>query len=358
MQPDLLVCGQCAWSDPCGGMGGVQQSLHGCFTHCMTPGLCEKLTWVCPCRGDIFRSLVRDVGGLHDRPWQPLLGPEARLPRYIPMLRHGRKRTSPFARPMVGISIRDLLPRNGEHNYYPVATTPDGLRDRFGIARGAPLLVSGVAPDHVIESYWAYRNVTDVPARLAELGITAMTTPNFSFFSDAPRTHTLFARKRIMITAEELSVHRIAVIPHVNALTKSDWKFWEELLALQTHLTYVAKEFQTGNRDPRKGLRAIDELRGIQDRLGRAIHPVVIGGAQYVQPFAQHFSSFTIADSHPFMRAMHRRMLVGHGARVRSHYSPLDLDTLLELNVRRWEDALRARAEVRGRRITQLRLAS
>lgn len=357
MLPDLLLCSQCAWWESCGGAGG-QQSLHGCFTDCLTPGLCEELTWVCPCRGDVFRALLRDVGGLHDRPWKTLLVPDARLPPYIPMLRHGRKRKTPFARPMVGISIRDLLPRNGEHNYYPVAASPDELRDRFGIARGTPIFVSGVAPDHVIESYWAYRNVTHVPALLAKLGIAAMTTPNFSFFSDAPRTHTLYARKRIMISAEELSAHGVAVIPHLNAITRSDWKFWEDLLSVQPHLTYVAKEFQTGHRDKRKGLRAIDELRGIQDRLGRAIHPVAIGGAQYVQDCAQHFGSFTIADSHPFMQAMHRRMLVGHGTRVRSHHSPRDLDMLLEIDVRRWEDALRARAGARGRRVAQLRLAS
>ncbi len=357
MTPDLLICSQCAWYAPCGGAAGSQQSLHGCFTACLTPGLCEQFTWVCPCRGDAFRRHVRDVGGLHNRPWEPLRAPRALLPRYIPMLRHGRKREIPFSRPFVGISIRDLLPRTSERNYYPVASDPDALRDRFGIARGTPLLVSGVAPDHVIEAYWAYRNVTDIPRRLGELGIAAMTTPNFSFFSNAPRTHTLFARKRIMISAEELSAHGVAVIPHLNAITAGDWRFWEELLSLQTHITYVAKEFQTGYRFPHKALRAIDELRGIQDRLGRALHPVVVGGAQHVHEIAEHFPNFTIADSHPFMKAMHRRRLVGHGPRVRPRYSSLDLDMLLDLNVQRWEEALRARAEWRRPRVGYLRLA-
>lgn len=357
MTPDLLLCSQCAWHEPCGGMSG-QQSLHGCFTACLTPGLCEQFSWVCPCRGDTFRRLVRDVGGLHNRTWELLRAPRAPLPRYVPMLRHGRKRTVRFERQMVGISMRDLLPRTSEQNYVPVETDPDLLRDRFGIARGTPLLVSGVAPDHVIEAYWAHRNVTGVPLILGELGISAMTTPNFSFFSNAPRTHTLFARKRIMISAEELSAHGVAVIPHLNAITAGDWRFWEELLSLQTHITYVAKEFQTGYRHPRKALGAIDELRGIQDRLGRPLHPVVVGGAQHVQEFAEHFPNFTIADSHPFMKAMHRRLLVGRGPRVRARYSSLDLDMLLDLNVGRWEEALRVRAEWRRGRLGYLRLAS
>lgn len=340
----IITCSQCAWREPCGGTSG-QLSLLGCFVQCQTPGLCEENSWACPCRGAEFLGMLREVGGLHDRDWLPLRTPTTPLPPYVPIIRHRAKRRRPFAPEVAGISIRDLLPRRTERHYYPVAESADELRDRFGLARGTPVLVSSVALDDVIERYWAFRNVTRVPQLLATLGISAMTVPNYSYFRNAPRTHTLYNRKRLMVAAEELSAAGVAVIPHFNAITDEDWRVWERLLAAQPGVICVAKEFQTGNRAPARGTRSLEKLRDIQERLGRPIHPVAIGGGQHVPALAKHFSSFTVADSHPFLCAANRQELIGSLVRPRKVRRPRSVDALLERNVRTWSAALQARAE-------------
>lgn len=329
MLRSVTSCGRCAWRSACGGRPDGQQSLFGCFDPCQTSDLCEGLA--CPCQGDRFIKLLRDVGGLDSRPWKPIRGPELELPLYVPILRHGKKRERPFDRPVVGISIRDLLPRRRPENYSPVVASAAQLRDWYRVPRKARIIVSSVAPDQVIEDFWSFRNVTDVVAELAELDIAAMTTPNYSFFTNVSRTHTLFSRKRIMIVAEELSAAGIPAILHVNAETDADWDFWFDVLSGFPTIRHVAKEFQTGNRRLDFGLRALHELDRLQQRLGRRLHPVAIGGAQYTMFFAQRFETYTIMDSHPFMTAIHRRELVFRGARcTKVRRLAAAIDVLLE----------------------------
>ena len=352
---DTVGCEGCAWRGPCGGRRG-QQNLFGCFYACHEPGLCDGLA--CPCQGDAFLKLVGDVGGLDARPWKPLTGPTLALPRYIPMVRHGNKRAGIFDRPVVGISIRDLLPRRRPETYAPVASTAERLRAWYRVRPDARVVVSSVAPDQVIEDFWSYRDVTGVVAQLARLELAAMTTPNFSFFTDVARTHTLFSRKRIVIVAEELSAAGIPTILHVNAETDADWDFWGDLLAGFPTIRHVSKEFQTGNRKHALGLWAIDKIDRMQDRLGRTLHPVAVGGAQYVPVLASRFDDYTIMDSHPFMTAAHRQELVPWGNRLRKNRRCAETtDELLDRNERRYVTMLERRA-AQARRRGQLRLAS
>lgn len=154
MAPPFVVCSSCAWFEPCGGVaGGDQLELSGCFKPCHEPGRCEKDTWVCPCRGDVFRKRLREVGGLFGRRWKPLSGPLVQLPLHVPLIRHGNKRVVPFSCELVGLSIKELLPRFAELSYFPVVDTAEQLRSHFGLARDAKVLVVSVAKDKVLEPY-------------------------------------------------------------------------------------------------------------------------------------------------------------------------------------------------------------
>lgn len=335
MLRSITTCDRCAWRSDCGGRPDGQQSLFGCFEPCQTPGQCEGLA--CPCQGDRFIRLLRDVGGLGSRPWKPIRGPELELPLYVPLLRHGKKRERLFDRPIVGVSIRDLLPRRRPQNYHPVVASAARLRDWCRVPRKTRIIVSSVAPDQPIEDFWSFRNVTGVIQQLAELDLAAMTTPNYSFFTNVPRTHTLYARKRIVLAAEELSAAGIPAILHVNAETDFDWDFWFDVLSGFPAIRHVAKEFQTGNRRLDFGLRALHELDRLQQRLGRHLHPVAVGGAQYAMFFAQRFETFTIMDSHPFMTASHRRELMWRGPRLmKVRRRAATTDDLLERNEGRY----------------------
>ena len=59
------------------------------------------------------------------------------------------------------------------------------------------MIVSGVDKDGPIERWWDYKDRELVLASLKQLGITLITTPNFSLLTDVPRTDNLHAMKRI-----------------------------------------------------------------------------------------------------------------------------------------------------------------
>lgn len=354
MPAPLITCrGQCPWFDGCGGLDETQPTLEGCFASCgriVEPeGVteCQFYSWACPCRGDAFHALVQEVGTLYARPWKPLRPPAIDLPAYIPIVRHGSGRRAPLSYGVVGISITDLMPQAREATYGPIVHTPEALRAHFGLAPGTKVILSGVANDPVIEYFWRYRTVNDVVRRLAALDIAAVTTPNFSLPRNAPRTHSLYNLKRILISTENLSAG-LGVIPHIHAQTEEDWLRWAWLLRGQRDIRYVACEMQTGHRSPARARWAIEKLCEMQDRVGRALHPVAMGAVQHTAIFAEHFDSFTVVDSHPFMSAVKQREIM----RVGRRRVMIPRDTLLRRNIRRRQQLVESEIErVRRRRL-------
>ena len=76
----------------------------------------------------------------------------------------------------------------------------------------------------------------ETAAALARLGTIAMTVPNFSFFENAPRPHTLWNLKRMLIVAEELTTAGLPAVVHLNALTAADWKLWTHFLRVRPEI--------------------------------------------------------------------------------------------------------------------------
>lgn len=336
-----LSCDHCAYRGPCGGLDGDQSQLFGCFvlqSH-------RECDFTCPCRPAEFRARLREVGGLAARDWRPFKLPTLALPAHVPIVRHGYGRGAELdGGGVVGVSLKDLFGRRRPSAYRAVAGTAAGLRSKFRLAPDTPMMLVSVAEDRHIEAYWAMRRVRDLAQHIVKLDFAAVTVPNYSFFTDAPRTDILFNRKRMMIVAEELSAAGQAVIPHLQAITAADWRFWEELLSQQP-IAYVAKEFQTGLRVRERGLAAIEALRRTQDRIGRALHPVVIGGAQYNADFAQQFASHTIVDSHAFMTTVKRKAFTIVDGRLRRVPSRLGRGVLLAKNRRSYAFAITDEAE-------------
>ena len=86
-----------------------------------------------------------------------------------------------------------------------------------------------------------------------------------------------------------------------------DWQFWRQYLTDNRTLCVVAIEFQTGNRNRAQGCKALDNLARIQHEIGQSLHPVIIGGGQFIEYVADRFDKFTLMDSEPFMKAVKRR---------------------------------------------------
>jgi hypothetical protein len=73
----------------------------------------------------------------------------------------------------------------------------------------------------------------------------------------------------------------------------------------------VTMEFQTGyRRDENLGRLAFANLIDVQRRVGRDIHPVLVGAGRFYRPASDAFRTFSIVDSNPFMQAFLREKLV------------------------------------------------
>jgi hypothetical protein len=243
------------------------------------------------------------------------------LPSYVPLIHHGygraREEGLTVDATVAAISIKDVFRERHDGRLDVVADDPIALRRHFGLRDDAQVLLVCVANDRHLERYWAFRKVDAIPARLARLGFLGVTLPNFSFFLDAPRTHTMWNRSRMLRAGEELSGAGLAVVPHLNALTVEDWRFWKDFLVARPEISVVAKEFQTGLREKDKAEGAITALRDLVAQVDRPLHLVAVGATRHLHSLKTVFRSVTFVDSAPFIRTMKRRRCSAEQGRPR-----------------------------------------
>ena len=309
----LIGCDECYYRTECGGLDG-QQGLWGCMPYCRSDCVANGCDWTCPHRSD-WSARWDEVGG-----WPPKtagairsLGEEGKhfkMPPYVPMIQHGYSRKKALRWPCVAIPTFEIIRHRRNGNLYLRSKGASSVRQQFNIAPLTQMLMVSVDHDDPLEHYWQRRRKDNIPAQLSALDPMAITTPNYSFFSEAPRPHTLWNRTRIIRAAEELSAANLNVILHINAQTRADWEFWAEVLRAQPQIRYVTKEFQTGLHDYHKGKHALDQLAQLQQEIGRDIHPVLIGANQFAPYVASCFDNFTIVDSDAFMKTMMRQVLI------------------------------------------------
>jgi hypothetical protein len=183
--------------------------------------------------------------------------------------------------------------------------SPSSVRHRFQLAKNTRIIAVGVARDDWLERWWA--DFRQQAAFLQQIDVAAVTVPNFSVFTDAPRHQTLIHIARMHHFAERLTNDGLSVIPHLYAETPEDWGRWAEFLSNQRHVRFLAVEFQTGLRVRRRAIEFIQEVANLQRSIGRPLHLLAIGGARYVPELQQTCASFTVLDSQPFMKALYRR---------------------------------------------------
>lgn len=341
-----VECDRCVQVSECGGLTGLDR-YEGCFVACRQRGCRGGLGWTCPCRPAEYIHRMRSVGGMGTFLPPKLLPATADLPLFIPTIHHASRREGTLNFPVVAIPLRFVLPllrKNGDIN---------SLRKAFGLGEGVVPILLGVSRDFVLEDYWANRSEFDWPTRLVQLGFQTATSPNYSFFRDAPEPDIIYNRRRILITSGELSSAGISTILHLNALTTFDWKYWSYLLSQQTGIVYVAKEFQTGLHCCDEGKKAIYELARLQDQVGRELRPVIIGGTQYLEIIARYFKTPTFIESSSFMRTVNRQRAIHVESKSRIRWQQAlttkeePLDDLLSHNVEitnqciheRWQNA-------------------
>jgi len=342
-----LGCLNCIHLEEC---GGTFASVFNCFDLCCdNPSDCKVL---CP-RADDFVSKYRDCGGITaGGAWKLCQNPPDILPRYVPMVQHWYRRRNPLNVPFVGIPMFSLV-RNRD-TYGPIAHSASSLKKQFKVVPESRVLLISIGADRRLEQYWKLRRSRSTPERLSELQVDFVVAPNYSMFLDVPRTDNLANRRRSLLCAEELSSVGCSVVPYVSAVTPHDWNFWKAFLREHSHISIVAKEFQTGPSNASIGRWHLENLLRIEDAIGRGLHVIAVGGRRQL-PTLVRLSGFTLVDSVPFMKTVFRRELVRDRDRCRYVLRRTSrretLDDLLARNINCYRQYVELRAQMLTARI-------
>ena len=302
-------CATCGFLEDCGGLDGGAFSK-GCFSRCETHCFQKGCDLACPSMPQLFSELIEDVGGI-------CLPPQSNLRTctfnkfspYIAQIDHGSGRDRVLSEELVAIPIHSLLRKIRGKKCCIRYDSPASLRRAFKLAANTAVVVTCIAPDRYLEEFWFAHIKGELLVQLASLQLRAITVPNFSFMLDVPRTNSLYNFGRMFRVAERASSSGLATIFHLQASNERDWSRWYEIMRDQPSATCVALEYQTGASHKTIGDPYYAGLYELQQRLGRALHPIVMAGAGRLRQLHEDFLSFTIIDSTPFMKTVHRQSM-------------------------------------------------
>jgi hypothetical protein len=300
-----LGCQACPFLPDCGGVFSDYDCLGNC---CGDPEHCEV---ACP-RSHHFGEVVEDSGGWNRRTPTLKQDRSCSLPLYIPCIQNGSQRAEPLSVPIAAVPTFSVTRGAGRQRF---ASGVD-LRKQFGLSRETRLVLLSVKDDPDLETYWKYSELRSLPQYIANLGIEHITAPNFSFANNVPRTEHLVNLARSLRCIEEFSAAGLSVIPHLNACNDRQWDFWCGFLKEHLEITMVAKEFQTGAAIPRIAQWHIEQLQGLQEKIGRGLHLLAVAGRRHLRLLVR-LERFTIIDSVPFLRTVKRRRMSRHDGRWR-----------------------------------------
>lgn len=310
---------------------------------------------ICPHNHPDFMRRLEEVGGLRFDDLKSLAQRPAELPQYVPVIDHKKGRHGTLDYPAAALSTYRVVRLKGRR-YRALADNPRDLRAAFGIAEDARVILRGTARDPSLERYWQYGDRDDAARQLAALGVSLIIAPNFSHVLNVPRSEHLYNRRRQLLCIESMVESGLNVAPHLSAVARGDWDFWRGYLSDNEAVMYVAKEFQTGNKNRTQGRRSIESLADLQQDIGRKLHPIVIGGAQFVEYVAARFETFTLLDSVPFAKTTRRRLfdLAAGKSPWRETWTLLGqgLERNLDHNVRRYAPWIEQRASFERSRPT------
>jgi hypothetical protein len=181
------------------------------------------------------------------------------------------------------------------------------LAARFLVPEAAQVIVSGVDKDGPIERWWSFKNRELLLASLYELGITLVSTPNYSVLTDVPRTDNLHAMKRILLAWTEMASAGLATALHVNGRTEHDYLRWGTLIAERPEIEILAFEFATGCGRAERIDWHVNQLCGLADRVERPLAIVVRGGGRRLEELRRYFAQVTLVETEAFARTIRRR---------------------------------------------------
>lgn len=328
-----LGCQRCPEKGVCGGLR-IEEPLFDCLTYCCgKPDICDR---ICRLRPEAFARAIREIGGfdLANVPRAEVL-PNPVIASVVPVLYHGAKRLTPFRASSVCLPLYGVIARfDGSERYRSKAE----LSEKFGIREDATVILTGTDVDAPLERWWSLsKKRLDAIRALRALGISLVTTPNYSMFTDRPRWDDLHSMKRIAIVHEEFAREGIVAALHVNARTDKDWDRWRRYIADRPEISHLACEFGTGAGWATRAAWHTDKLVDLAHTVARPLHLVMRGGSRVFPALAAAFSECTFLETNVFMKTQHRqRAIVLPNGKIKWHRSPTEesqpIDSLLNDN--------------------------
>jgi hypothetical protein len=303
INPASLGCSRCADLKLCGGLF-VRADALDCTTYCC--GQVQDCDMVCQ-RNATFVDRVWEVGGFD-------LANVARaavidfptLPHSVPLIYSRGARRGGFFPKAAGASFYQLFERRS-HGLRFVSKA--ALCDFLGVDTRADIILSGTAEDPPLERWWSLgEKRREALASIAALGIRAVTSPNYSLFSDVPRWDNFHSMKRIAICWQEIVQAGIPTALHVNARAPNDWQRWTEFVQDRPEVTAIAYEFATGAAGPIRMTYHVDELRHLADRVGRPLTLIVRGAIAALDELRKSFAAVVHLESTSYMKTANRKI--------------------------------------------------
>jgi hypothetical protein len=327
-----LGCQGCFYRADCGGLE-VQADVFDCtdFCRCENGAACDT---VCPNNPVTLVARLQEVRGLKLDNVPPALHLAYQpLPASIPLISHGSGREAPLVVNAVALPLAQLVDfASGRVKF----ATREALHDAFHLGCDVKIVLTGTDRDKHLERWWALADRESVIQDLKNLGITLITTPNFSLFNDVPRLDNLYNIKRIALTWSEVQASGLPCAPHLNARTDHDWYRWTQFLAAHGEIDTVSVEFGTGAGYETRIAWHVEQLTQLAEKLARPMRLIVRGGVPVLPLLWKAYSSVTLIDSRPFFKTVRRQRAMLIDGVLRWQRAPTDpgapLDELLQHN--------------------------
>jgi hypothetical protein len=304
-RPLALGCQRCPDFAACGGLhtsDGVFDCGMRC--RCSNRAACDR---VCRLNPEKYVARRREVKGFHltNVPRVPVLDCP-KLPPVVPVIEHASRRRGILNEGYVAVPLSRLYDkRNGAPRFTSRAELCSFLR----IRSDAFIIASGVGKDHLIEPFWRL-NSPEFLSGFATMGLSFLTVPNFSVFSDVPRPDNLHAIKRIGLAWSAMVSAGLPTALHLNARTDRDYNNWCVFVRERPEVAAVAFEFGTGAGNEDRIDWHIGHLCDLADETGRPLTLFLRGGIRRLPKLRTHFDQVVVLDTTPFAKTRQRQRAV------------------------------------------------
>lgn len=295
-----IGCFTCPQRAVCGGLH-TKGAMFDCMDHCCgKPASCDKV-----CKGNPdFANRLREVQGfgLDNVPRAGIVAAPALL-NIVPVVFHGSRRQDHFDVEQVALPLYLMVNQGGLPHY----SDRVDLENNYKISSRASIILTGTADDKPLEKWWNMgeaKRRTNIRAMI-KAGVSLVTTPNYSLFTDTPRWDDLHSMKRIAITHQEFLSEGMPAALHVNGRTETDFLRWTDYISARPEVTHLAYEFTTGTQGRR--LQHAEWLNELALSVGRPLKLVIRGGLDIIRLLQTEFEQVTYLETSAFMKTLKRQ---------------------------------------------------